>query len=272
LLPSKLNLELDVIESNRSFEKLIEIMALLRSPEGCPWDRKQDHKSLRQHLLEEAYEVIETIDQEKYSELSGELGDLLLQVVFHAQMASEEKMFDIYDVVESINSKLIRRHPHVFEDYGEITAEEQVSLWEKSKLKKEGKKSAIDGVPKELPALLRAYRMQNKAAAVGFDWPEVEPVWGKISEEIDELKQAVQNKNKDEIEDELGDLLFSVVNLSRFLKSNPEDALRRTIEKFERRFKGVEKRIADSGRSIMDASLEEMDHEWDNVKLEEKSE
>ena len=259
-----------MIESNRSFEKLIEIMALLRSPEGCPWDRKQDHKSLRQHLLEEAYEVIETIDQEQYSELKGELGDLLLQVVFHAQMASEEKLFDIYDVVESINSKLIRRHPHVFEDDGEITADEQISIWEKSKLKKEGKKSAIDGVPRELPSLLRAYRMQNKAAAVGFDWPDIEPVWEKIHEEMNELKEAVHKQDKDAIEDELGDFLFSVVNLSRFLKSNPEDALRRTIEKFERRFKGVEKRFTDSGRSILDASLEEMDREWDNMKLEEK--
>ena len=154
------------------FSRLIEIMAILRSEKGCPWDREQDHKSLRQHLLEEAYEVIETIDNEEYDKLPGELGDVLLQVVFHAQMAAEAGLFTIDDVVESINQKLLRRHPHVFGDVEIKSAEEQVTHWEQIKLKKEGKKSAIDGVPKELPALLRAYRMQNKAATVGFDWPD----------------------------------------------------------------------------------------------------
>jgi tetrapyrrole methylase family protein / MazG family protein len=258
-----------VTQTDNGFDKLVEIMAKLRSDTGCPWDRKQTHKSLRQHLLEEAYEVIETIDQGEFGELKGELGDVLLQVVFHAQMASEDNLFDINDVVESINSKLIRRHPHVFGDLGEITAEEQIVLWEQSKIKVEGKKSAIDGVPKELPALLRAYRMQNKAATVGFDWPDIGPVWAKVWEEVDELKDAVEQNSSEKIEEELGDVLFSIVNLSRFLKTNPEDALRRTITKFEKRFKAVEENFNKKGHSIIDASLEEMDKEWDKVKLTE---
>lgn len=257
-------------QDTRQFEKLVEIMARLRSDQGCPWDRKQTHKSLRQHLLEEAYEVIETIDLGNYGELKGELGDLLLQVVFHAQMASEENLFDIHDVIQAINEKLIRRHPHVFGDMGEITAEEQIVLWEQSKLTKEGKRSAIDGVPKNLPALLRAYRMQGKAATVGFDWEDIGPVWEKVHEEIDELKEAAEEQSPEKIEEELGDLLFSIVNLSRFLKSNPEDALRSTIEKFEKRFKAVEERLNQNGRSMIDASLEEMDEEWNNVKRGEK--
>ena len=263
--------EFIVTESNKGFEKLVEIMATLRSETGCPWDRKQTHKSLRQHLLEEAYEVIETIDQGEYGELAGELGDLLLQVVFHAQMAEEEKLFNINDVIESINSKLIRRHPHVFGELGEITADEQIVFWEQSKLKVEGKKSAIDGVPKELPALLRAYRMQNKAAAVGFDWPEISPVWEKVHEEVEELKEAIKLDSREKVEEELGDVLFSIVNLSRFLKSNPEDALRTTIEKFEKRFKAVEAKFNKNGQSIIEATLEEMDKEWDNVKIEEQN-
>lgn len=255
---------------DKSFAKLVEIMAKLRSETGCPWDRAQTFKSLRQHLLEEAYEVIETIDNGEYGELKGELGDVLLQVVFHAQMASEENIFDINDVVESINSKLIRRHPHVFGDMGEITAEEQIVLWEHSKVKIEGKKSAIDGVPKELPALLKAYRMQNKAATVGFDWPDIAPVWKKVQEEIEELQEAVELNSKEKIEEELGDVLFSIVNLSRFLKTNPEDALRGTIEKFKKRFNSVEENFKQEGRSMIDASLDELDKEWDKVKLGEK--
>jgi tetrapyrrole methylase family protein / MazG family protein len=257
--------------TNADFLRLLDIMALLRSENGCPWDREQTHASLRQHLLEEAYEVIETIDEGRLEELPGELGDLLLQVVFHAQMAAEEGAFTMDDVVAGITDKLVRRHPHVFGDATVKTAEEQIVRWEQTKMKKEGKKSAIDGVPRELPALLRAYRMQNKAAAVGFDWPEVMPVWSKIQEEIAELQEAVESGVHDHVEEELGDLLFSIVNVSRFLKANPEDALRRTIEKFSRRFKRVEAEFSRRGQAMEKATLQELDAEWDKVKLHEKN-
>ncbi len=256
-------------KNDRSFERLVEIMALLRSDNGCPWDREQDHKSIRQHLLEEAYEVIETIDEEKYDELPAELGDLLLQVIFHAQIAAEANRFNIYDVIENINEKLVRRHPHIFGDETVESAEEQVSLWEQTKVKKEGKKSAIDGVPNQLPALVRAYRIQNKAAAVGFDWHSIEPVWSKVAEEIKELEEVVEEGNKDRIEDELGDMLFSIVNVSRFLKVNPEDALRRAINKFDNRFRKVEADFKERGVTLLDSTLEEMDAVWDKVKEEE---
>jgi tetrapyrrole methylase family protein/MazG family protein len=253
------------------FSQLVEIMSILRSEKGCPWDREQTHQSLRQHLLEEAYEVIETIDEGQMEKLPEELGDLLLQVVFHAQMAAEKGLFGIAEVVDSINSKLIRRHPHVFGDVEINSAEEQIVHWEHTKLKKEGKNSAIDGVPRELPALLRAYRIQNKAATVGFDWPAIAPVWEKLDEETGELKEAVASGKAEKIEDELGDMLFTLVNLSRFLKANPEDALRKTIEKFIRRFHQVEKEFARREQSLMTATLAEMDAVWDAVKQAEKA-
>ena len=265
---------------DKQFSRLVEIMSILRGENGCPWDREQSHKSLRQHLLEEAYEVIETIDKERYDELAGELGDLLLQVVFHAQMASEEGRFDIHDVIQEINEKLIRRHPHVFGDAEINSAEEQVTHWEQLKLTHEGKKSAIDGVPKQLPALLRAFRMQKKASTVGFDWPEiqgvldkieedVEPVWHKVAEEFEELREACTKSDEKKIEEEFGDLLFSLVNLSRFLKVNPEDALRMTIEKFYSRFRQVEQEFGKQGKAMRGATLEEMDEVWDRIKKEE---
>ncbi|MBD3373866.1 nucleoside triphosphate pyrophosphohydrolase [candidate division KSB1 bacterium] len=245
-------------------------MKKLRSDDGCPWDRKQTHQSLRQHLLEEAYEVLETIDEERYDELAGELGDLLLQVVFHAQMASESNRFTINDVLDAITEKLIRRHPHVFGDETVETAEEQIQLWEQTKVKNEGKRSALDGIPKQLPALVRAYRMQGKAAAVGFDWPQIEPVWQKLDEEIKELKHEITESNRELIEEELGDVLFTVVNLSRFVHINPEDALRRTIEKFDRRFKKIEAVLQQQGKTMHTVSLEEMDSIWDSIKAKEK--
>lgn len=257
-------------KNNRDFAKLVEIMRILRGENGCPWDKEQNHKSLRQHLIEEAYEVIETIDQGKYKELPEELGDVLLQVVFHAQMAAERGDFTIEDVIQAINEKLLRRHPHVFGDAVIRSADEQITHWENLKKSQEGKKSAIDGVPKELPALLRAYRMQGKAATVGFDWGEIAPVWEKVQEEIQELKEAFDKGSRDGIEDELGDLLFSIVNLSRFLKANPEDALRRTIEKFYTRFIKIEETFAEQERDMRQASLEEMDEIWNRIKAESK--
>jgi len=254
---------------DKDFSRLVEIMATLRSENGCPWDRAQNHKSLRQHLLEEAYEVIETIDEEHYEKLPDELGDLLLQVIFHAQMASEEGLFNIETVLQSIINKLIRRHPHVFGEKIVETAEEQIILWEQTKIDNEGKKSAIDGVPKQLPALIRSYRVQNKAAAVGFDWEKIEPVWEKVSEELNELQNAITTGEKEKVEDELGDLLFTIVNLSRFLKINPEDALRKTINKFDRRFRKVEENFKNRGQSLSKVSLEEMDEVWEKIKKQE---
>ncbi len=254
---------------DQQFSRLVEIMAVLRSEKGCPWDLAQNHKSLRQHLLEETYEVLETIDDGQYEKLPDELGDLLLQVIFHAQIASDEGLFNIGTVLQSIINKLIRRHPHVFGDKVVETAEEQIILWEQTKINKEGKKSAIDGVPKQLPALVRSYRLQNKAAAVGFDWKNIEPVWDKVSEELTELQAAVTTGQKENIEDELGDLLFTIVNLARFLKVNPEDALRKTIKKFDSRFRKVEQDFKDKGLSLSEVSLEEMDNVWEKVKKQE---
>lgn len=253
----------------QKFERLVEIMAELRSAHGCPWDREQTHASLRQYLLEEAYEVLEAIDEENEEELRPELGDLLLQVIFHAQIAAEKGAFDIGDVIDEIVEKLVRRHPHVFADVQIQTAEEQTKHWEQLK-KAEGKASAVDGVPKALPALLRAHRVQQKATAVGFDWKEVEPVWEKITEEIEELRQEWKAGDRQRVKDEFGDLLFSLVNLARFLSVNPEDALRETTERFVRRFQKVEARLKESGREPGQCTLEELDSVWDEVKADEK--
>ncbi len=240
-------------------------MARLRGREGCPWDREQTHETLKQYLLEEAYEVLESIDHKDSAALREELGDLLLQSVFHAQIAAESGAFNIYDVLETINEKLIRRHPHVFGDTVIHTAEEQKIHWEKIK-KHEGKKSVIDGVPKQAPALLRAYRIQQKAATVGFDWEKKEQVWDKVREEIDELHEAINSEDQEAVAEEFGDLLFALVNLSRFLRVHPEEALRRAIEKFIVRFQRVETRYAENGKRMQDATLEEMDAVWNEIK------
>jgi len=252
----------------KKFENLIAIMAKLRSPDGCPWDREQTHASLRQYLLEEAYEVIEALDVGDQPALKEELGDLLLQIVFHAQISSEDNGFDVADVIDAISEKLIRRHPNVFGDVEITSAAEQSINWEKIK-KSEGKESVLDGVPVALSALLRAYRLQQKASTVGFDWPETTPVWDKIEEELAELKQACQQKEQRRIDEEMGDLLFSLVNLSRFLSVNPEDALRNTIAKFNTRFRKVEREFADRNQSMADATLEELDAVWEKVKRDE---
>lgn len=250
------------------FDELVEIMEKLRGENGCPWDKKQTHQTLRQYLLEETYEVLESIDQDDLPALKEELGDLLLQIVFHAQIAREANQFDIDDVIKSIRDKLIYRHPNVFGDVEIKTAEEQTINWEKLK-KKEGRTSVIAGVPDELPSLLKAHRIQAKAATVGFDWTEIADVWKKVHEELDELKEAAALKDKKKIEEEFGDLLFSLVNLSRFLKVNPEDSLRQTIAKFSRRFKRVESELKKQGTSPHDSTLAEMDEIWDRIKRED---
>lgn len=247
------------------FLNLVKIMATLRAPDGCPWDREQTHDSLKQYLIEEAYEVLEALEKEDDQHLKEEMGDLLLQVVFHARIAEERGAFGIDDVVEGISQKLVRRHPNVFGNVKIETAEEQSVNWEKIK-KAEGKNSTIDGVPKALPALLRAKRIQQKASTTGFDWNDIKPVWQKVDEELAELKAACAAGNSDEIKDEFGDVLFSLVNLARFLDLNPEDALRATIEKFTDRFMQVEQHFMAKGQDLSEVSLQEMDNVWDAVK------
>ena len=256
--------------SDHVFDTLVQIMAKLRSPDGCPWDREQTHASLRPYLLEETYEVLEALDSGDTTHLKEELGDLLLQVIFHAKVAAEAGQFTIDDVVQGISDKLIRRHPHVFGDVVIKTAEEQTTHWERIK-RKEGKKSAIDGVPLALPALTRASRVQQKASSAGFDWASPEPVLDKVREEIVELDEARRSGNDHAIEEEFGDLLFALVNLSRFLKLDPESALQQATSKFSGRFREVERRMAADGRAMADATLEEMDRYWEQIKAERQS-
>lgn len=245
--------------------ELIETMKRLRGDDGCPWDKEQDHRTLREYLLEEVYEVLECIDSNDPDSLKEELGDLLLQVIFHAQIAAENSHFSIDDVADSINTKLIRRHPNVFGDKKIKTAEEQSRSWEEIK-SQEGNPSTVAGIPKQLPALLRAQRTQQRAADVGFDWRSIEDVWPKLYEEVEELKSAIISGRQLDIEEEMGDVLFTMVNLSRFLKVNSENALRQTIEKFVMRLQLVEERVKAGGRNMEDCTLEEMDALWDEIK------
>jgi MazG family protein len=253
--------------ADTAFNKLIEIMATLRSDKGCPWDKVQTHESLKPFLLEEAYEVLEALDRHDFNDLKEELGDLLLQIVFHAQLAHEADLFTIEDVLKTINDKLIRRHPHVFGQANVNSEEEQCINWERIK-KKEGKKSVLNGVPKTMPALSCAYRIQQRASTVGFDWKNKEQVWNKVIEEMDELRIAENSQDQQAIIEELGDLLFALVNYSRFMKVNPEESLRRATEKFIKRFNKVENCIKSQGKKLQDTSLEEMDAVWNRIKKE----
>jgi tetrapyrrole methylase family protein/MazG family protein len=250
-----------------NFQKLVDIMARLRSENGCAWDKVQTHETLKPYLIEEAYEVIEAIDEKDHAKLKEELGDLLMQVVFHSQVAKDNGEFDINDVIEKISSKMISRHPHVFGDAKFDTPEEVKKQWHDRK-KEEGKlrDSALEGVPKELPSLLRAHRLQSRAAKVGFDWPKIDDVVAKLEEELREFRQAVQGKDKKEIEDELGDIFFVLVNLSRWVGVNAEEALRKTISKFISRFRYVEMKADENGRKLEDMTLQEMDALWDEAK------
>ena len=245
------------------FEDLVKLISILRRE--CPWDRKQTHDSLKDNLIEEAYEAVEAIDEKNYDELSKELGDLLLHVIFQSKIASEEDRFSIDEVIYRISDKLIRRHPHVFEDV-DATDEKQVAEnWETIKLQ-EGKESVLDGVPKHLPGLIRAQRIQEKAANVGFDWAEWQLAWEKLNEEIDEWKESVNNQSQEEQRDEFGDLLFSLVNVGRLLGLNAEDSIRMSIRKFDTRFRYIEERLGERGRSIVESDLEEMDQLWNEAK------
>jgi tetrapyrrole methylase family protein/MazG family protein len=247
--------------------ELIEIMAALRSEKGCPWDREQTRESLKPFIVEEAYEVLEAIDEKNPEAIKEELGDLLFQIVFQCRIAEERGEFGMAEVIEKIGKKMIARHPHVFGDADYKTAEEVLVHWEAQK-KREGKQreSILDGVPKTLPSLLRAHRLQDRASRVGFDWEKVEDVLPKLEEELNEFRAALRRKKQEEIEDELGDIFFVLVNISRFVGINPEDALRKTISKFISRFRYVEMAAADKGKSLSDMSLTEMDELWDEAK------
>ncbi len=258
-------------------EQLLELMARLRDPErGCPWDRQQTYASLVPHTIEEAYEVADAIAREDWAELRSELGDVLFQVVFYAQLAREEGRFDFADVAGGIVEKMTRRHPHVFSDERYASAAEQMAAWEQIKsAEKAGTAQApagvLDGVPLALPALTRAAKLQKKAARVGFDWGAVEPVLAKIQEEIGEIRHEIATDAPPErLADELGDVLFAVANLARHLRLDPEAALRGTNAKFERRFRHIEQALAAEGRTPAESTLAEMDTLWNQAKREER--
>ena len=252
-----------------NFLKLVNILKTLRAPGGCDWDREQTHSSLIPYLTEETYEVIEAIENNDSSALKEELGDLLLHVLFQAELSSEKQEFDIFDSIDAINNKLISRHPHVFDkDLGNQEWNQKGS-WEKAKKKEKNRQSVLEGVPKSLPGLLRSRRIQEKASSVGFDWKEVSPVISKVEEELNEVRDAISNKDSKEIEMEIGDLLFAVVNLSRFYNIDPESALKKSTDKFIQRFNQVEQKINESGKKIEDLNLETMDKIWNEVKLNE---
>ncbi len=265
-----------VHDETAGLERLIEIMRRLRDPEtGCPWDIEQDFASIAPYTIEEAYEVADAIARGEMDDLRDELGDLLLQVVYHAQMAEESGDFDFSKIVTAISNKMVHRHPHVFGDESrDKTAEQQIADWEKIKAaERQGKPettSALDGVAAGLPALTRAVKLQNRAARVGFDWPETSMVIDKIIEESQELVEARESLTQTEIEEEFGDLMFVVANLARHLKIDPESALRAANSKFTRRFNGVESRLAEIGKTPAESNLEEMDALWDAVKVAEK--
>ena len=267
---------------SQRFQKLTDLMAALRAPNGCPWDRKQTHESLKAYLLEETYEVLETIDHQDRRKLAEELGDVLLQVLFHSQIAAEAGTFTIDDVLDLLADKLVRRHPHVFpngsQDPVPANAEQVLAKWEdikRAERRAEGRpESVLDGVPQTLPGLLRAYQIQARASRVGFDWSHdragFDEVLAKIEEEIREFRTALRQPSGDgkqqEVEAEFGDVLFSLVNLARFVKVNPEDALRQAVNRFIVRFQYIERQAAAKGCAVGDLSFEEMNRHWEDAK------
>ncbi len=242
-----------------NFEDLVKVMERLRRE--CPWDRKQTHESLKKYLIEEAYEVLDAIDSKDDEKLREELGDLLLQPVFHAQIAKERGAFDINDVIDALVKKLIERHPHVF---GDANPEDVLENWEKKKTEK--RESVLEGVPKHLPALLRSQKLQDRASRVGFDFTEISQVFDKIQEEIGELKESIEKNNRENIKHEIGDILTAVVELARFVGVDAEEALQEANERFIRRFQYVERRAKEMGKRLEDMSLEEMDELWEEGK------
>jgi len=249
-------------QNGQSLEELIAIMDRLLGEGGCPWDREQTHASLVRYLIEETYEVIEAINQNNLNEMAGELGDLLLQIVFHAALAEREGAFGFADVARTVSQKMIDRHPHVFGSMQLKTAEDVLDNWEDFK-KKEGKKFLLEGIPRGLPALMRAEKMQEKAARVGFDWPDVSGALLKFKEEVDELVAADTPEDKLE---EMGDVFFALVNVARLEGIEPEQALQSANDKFQRRFRYIEEKIASTGRKFQEFELEELDQIWEEAK------
>jgi MazG family protein len=271
------------------FKDLVALMARLRAPGGCPWDREQTFDTIKPFLLEETYEVVDAIDRRDFEELKGELGDLLLQIVFFSQMAAEEDRFSIDDVVERIHTKMVRRHPHVFGEADAADAAEVLRRWDKLKAEEQRQhaesrgeeyrpsESVLDGVADAIPSLLQAYQLQSRASFVGFDWPDALGVLDKVEEEVGELREVLSENDSDEsqrrarLTDEIGDLLFAAVNAARFLKIEPESALRRANEKFRRRFQCVEARLAERGRKPAESNLDEMEAMWQQCKRDESA-
>jgi tetrapyrrole methylase family protein / MazG family protein len=253
------------------FQRLCDIMARLRAPGGCPWDREQTFESIKPYTLEETYEVLDAIDRRDWPELAEELGDFMLQAVFYAQMASEQGLFRIEDALDAINEKLVRRHPHVFGAEAAETAGDVKRIWgevkaAEKKAKGRGEDTLLGPVPRALPALVEAQQIAGRAAGVGFDWENPEQVIEKLDEELAEFAEARRKASSDELEDELGDILFVLVNLARFMKVDPEQALRRSNAKFRRRFGYVEQKLAERGKRLQDADMEEMEALWQEAK------
>jgi MazG family protein len=263
------------MENNSSagekFQKLVEIMAQLRAPGGCPWDREQTFDTIKPYTLEETYEVLDAVDRREWGELAEELGDFMLQAVFYAQMASEQKLFEIGDALDAINQKLIRRHPHVFGEQSAKTGDDVKRIWgavkaEEKKDKGRAQDGLLSGVPRALPALVEAQQISSRAAAAGFDWENPEQVLDKLHEELAEFAEARRLASHDELENEMGDLIFVLVNLARFVKVDPEQALRRTNAKFRKRFEYIEQKLAERGKKLEDSNIGEMEALWQEAK------
>ena len=263
------------------FDRLVEIMTTLRGPNGCPWDKQQDFSSLKPMLVEEVYEVLEAIDNQDSDGLAEELGDLLLHVVFHAQLGKEASQFDINTVIEKISDKLVRRHPHVFGNESASTPEEVIKNWEAIKAVEKAEKlkhrtpdqrSLLEGIPSKLPAIHEAHQISSRAARVGFDWPDIEGIFDKLQEEVHELREVISaagdEMRRERLEDEIGDMLFVIVNIARYLKIDSESALKRANRKFKARFRYMEGELAKQGKSLEETPLEEMEALWQKAKSE----
>src|SRR3989304_5659268 len=257
---------------SRNFDRLVEIMERLRGEQGCPWDRKQTRDSLKPYLIEESYEVLEALEEKDPVKIKEELGDLLYQILFHAQISKEAGEFDIEDILTAGSEKMVRRHPHVFGDKKAEDADEVLKQWEAIKKAEKGdeRKSVLEGIPPHLPALLRAHQLQARAARVGFDWEHADQVFSKVKEEMMEFEEVFKAKDHKRMEDELGDLLFALVNIGRFIEVNPEDALRKSISKFISRFRYIEEELAKQGREWGVVSLGDMEILWQEAKVLEK--
>ena len=254
-----------------TLEDLVALMATLRGENGCPWDKKQTKATIKPYIIEETYEVAEAVDEDDPKLLKEELGDLLFEIVFYAQMMSEEDGIDIYDIIAGIHAKMIRRHPHIFGDVSVSGADEVVVNWEqiKQEEKKDERNSVLEGVPKNLPSLLRAHRVQSKASSVGFQWENFQQIIEKLDEEFYELRHTYKSGNAEEIEEEFGDMLFVMVSVARFLKINPDNAVQRAIKKFTTRFQHIEQHVKAADKQWSDMSVNEMEQLWEDAKSDE---